>query len=236
MDRSDAEEILSRYEWELDKGFTIDLWGQGFWKVVAWVKRRPEEVEVFADRIAHIDQAGFDQGVGSSLPIRSGAALLGGVSVVSLALIGLTYYVDQPWNWLVFGVGIGILLIATHPLAHLVVGRILGIQFTKLFMGFERQLIPEPGVKIDYATYLRAPARRRAWMHASGAITSKLVLLLSIPVVFTADLPQWVLWVLLAAAALTIIVDVVWSTKFSDWKRFRREMSVARELSALHRK
>ncbi len=36
------------------------------------------------------------------------------------------------------------------------------------FVGTIRR--PQPGVKVDYASYLRAPPRQRAWMHASGAI------------------------------------------------------------------
>jgi hypothetical protein len=44
-----------------------------------------------------------------------------------------------------------------------------------------------------------------------------------------ADLPLWVAWVLAGFGAATIVTDVVWSTKASDWKKFRREMSLTQD-------
>ena len=60
------------------------------------------------------------------------------------------------------------LLGTTHDLAHLVVGRLVGIRFTHWFIDGPTRL--QPGLKTDYASYLRTPPHARAWMHASGAL------------------------------------------------------------------
>jgi hypothetical protein len=94
------------------------------------------------------------------------------------------------------------------------------------FVGSVRR--PTPGIKLDYSTYLRTPARRRAWMHASGAILTKLVPLVGLGVGWVMDAPTWSLVALGALAVVQIITDVLWSTKSSDWKKFNREMGLAR--------
>src|SRR5439155_23826878 len=48
-----------------------------------------------------------------------------------------------------------------------VAGVAAGIRFIGWFLDGPTRL--QPGLKIDYASYLRTPARRRAWMHAAGA-------------------------------------------------------------------
>jgi hypothetical protein len=96
------------------------------------------------------------------------------------------------------------------------------MRFTHWFVASISQ--PQPGVKLNYRSYLRTPPRRRAWMHAAGALVTKLIPFLVIPAALAADLPGWVIWVLVTVGVATIITDVVWSTKASDWKRFRREM------------
>ena len=67
----------------------------------------------------------------------------------------------------------GVLLVTTHGLGHLAVGKARGMKFTHWFVGTMQR--PQPGVKLDYATYLRVDAVGRAWMHASGAIVTKIV-------------------------------------------------------------
>ncbi|MGA7271677.1 MAG: hypothetical protein WB239_11440, partial [Acidimicrobiia bacterium] len=64
-------------------------------------------------------------------------------------------------------------------------------------------------------------------MHASGALFGKILPFALIPAALAADLPGWVSWVLLAFGLVQIVTDVLWSTRSSDWKRFRREMRYA---------
>ncbi|MGH8875431.1 MAG: hypothetical protein ACRDVM_09310, partial [Acidimicrobiia bacterium] len=106
-------------------------------------------------------------------------------------------------------------------------GQAAGIRFTHLFAGLSP---PQPGVKTDYASYLRTPARKRAWMHASGAIVTKAAPFLLIPAAVAAELPAWVAWALAVLGAVQVFTDLLWSVKVSDWKKFRREMAVARYL------
>ena len=66
---------------------------------------------------------------------------------------------------------------------------------------------PQPGVKVDYASYLRVPARSRAWMHASGAIVTKIVPFALIGAALAADVPSWVVWVLVAVGIGQMVTD-----------------------------
>jgi hypothetical protein len=103
----------------------------------------------------------------------------------------------------------------------------LGIRFTSWFVAEISQ--PQPGVKIEYASYLRASPRRRAWMHASGAIVTKLIPLAVLPVVVAGVLPGWVGWALVALFLVMVVTDVLWSTRASDWRKFRREMALVQD-------
>ena len=62
--------------------------------------------------------------------------------------------------------------ISVHAPTHWLVGTIVGIRWTDYFLG--GSLPPRPGLKSDYGSYLRADPDSRAWMHASGAIATKL--------------------------------------------------------------
>ncbi|MGH8946599.1 MAG: hypothetical protein ACRDVL_10670, partial [Acidimicrobiia bacterium] len=110
-------------------------------------------------------------------------------------------------------------------LGHLVVGTIAGIRFTSWFIGSITR--PQPGVKVDYSTYLRARPQRRAWMHASGAIITKVIPFALLGAAIAADLPTWAVWGVVVIGLAAIATDILWSTKSSDWKRFRREMEFA---------
>src|SRR5690606_13724732 len=106
---------------------------------------------------------------------------------------------------------------------HVVVGRLAGMRFTHWFVASAGR--PQPGVKVAYASYLRSSPKKRAFMHAAGAIATKLLPIALIPAAVANDLPNWVTWVLVGVAVIQVVTDVAWSTKASDWKKFRREMS-----------
>jgi hypothetical protein len=111
-----------------------------------------------------------------------------------------------------------VLLASTHGLGHLVVGRIVGSRFTVCFAGYRR---PQPGVKTDYATYLRTPARSRARMHEPGAIVTKVVPFLLLLAAIWFGIPAWAVIV----AVGQVIADVAWSTKPPYWAKYKREMT-----------
>lgn len=203
-----------------------NLAGTGYWAVVAAVKRDRSLVDPYADRIGAIDQAWFRSAVPIVLPLWLGTilALLG--TLVGLALIGIAYGVADPWNGIWFLVGTVGVLVATHGLGHLAVGSVLGIRFIAWFAFFRR---PQPGVKTDYSSYLHAPARHRAWMHAAGAVITKSIPFLLLPSALIAGVPTWTVAVLVVLGVGQLLTDALWSTKVSDWSKYRREMAIARE-------
>jgi hypothetical protein len=103
------------------------------------------------------------------------------------------------------------------------------MRFTHVFLGGPPP--PRPGVKTDYASYLRVSPPKRALMHASGAVVSKIVpfALLSASLQLYDDWP-WLTWVLLTVGVAQIVTDAFFSTKTSDWMKVRRELRAARTL------
>lgn len=202
----------------------------GFWDAVAAVKRSPKLVERYADRIGRIDRVAFERRVRLRVPVAAGltAMLSGaaaGVALVTLALVpsaGPSPWAASPWREPLFLAGVGLLLGTTHTLAHWIVGRLVGIRFTHAFAVLPKR--PQPGFKIDYASYLRTPARARAWMHAAGAIVTKLVPFVALPFALPAGLAPWAIWLLVTLGVTQIATDALWSVHGSDWKKFRREM------------
>src|SRR5665811_529302 len=220
------ETILGDCDRELADGRSPDLALLGFWRAVAHVKRHPELADAHADPMAAIDREAFRRWALLMVPLGVGTAMMILGTLFGLAITGAAYSVDAPWNGLLILAGTGILLVPTHGLGHLIVGRLLGIRFTDWFIGSWK--MPQPGVKVDYGSYLRASPRARAWIHASGAIVTKLIPFLDLGAAWGAGAPAWTLWVLATLGAAMIVTDVAWSTKASDWKKFRRELRYAR--------
>ncbi|MFZ0492531.1 MAG: hypothetical protein WAM81_04930 [Acidimicrobiia bacterium] len=216
----DIDAILGQCESALEEKGQVDIGALGFWKAVGALKRDQQLVARYGSRVAAIDEDAFSRWAGVRLPIVVGIGGMLLLTVAGLVAVSIAYYVDAPWNGIWVLVGTGLLLASTHTLAHYIVGRTVGIRFTHWFIGPN----PQPGVKIDYATYLSTPPRARAWMHASGALATKLVPFLNIGAAWGSHSPAWTTWVLLLLGAVMVTTDVFLSTKQSDWKKFRREM------------
>lgn len=227
MRAEEVETTFDRCERELDAGGRVDLAATGFWRAVREVKRHPELVERYAGRIGAIDRRAFRGQVRLVLPARLGLVLLLAGAVAGLALFVAAFALSPGWAGVAILLGTAALDVATHGLAHVVVGEIGGIHFTDWFVDLPRR--PQPGFKIDYGSYLRASPRERAWMHASGAIVTKVVPFAAIPVAYAVHAPWWTGALLLAVGALQLASDAIFSVKASDWKKFRREMRIARE-------
>jgi hypothetical protein len=223
VESQSIEQALAAAEAQVASGHGLS--GTGFWRAVATVKRDSELVERYADRIAAVDQAAFAQWALVTVPMATGTLLAFLGTAAGLILVSVTYQLDGFPAVLVFYLGFGTLLASTHALGHLIVGRILNIGFTRWFVASLSR--PQPGVKIDYSTYLRAPARSRAWMHISGAIITKIIPFALLGAASAAGLPTWAVLGLAVIGVVMIITDVVWSTSSSDWMKFRREMKFA---------
>lgn len=226
MDEPAIERVLRECERELAAGRALDLRALGFWRAVAAVKRRRELVDRYATRVAAIDRAAFRRRVRLAFPVSLGVVALDIGLFGGLLLLGVAVGVGHPWREILVLVAAGALDATTHGLAHLAIGTFLGIDFTDWFVDLPKR--PQPGFKIDYASYLRASPRRRAWMHAAGAIGTKLTPFLVIPYAVAIGTEAWVGLILLALGLIQILTDVLFSVRTSDWKKFRREMRLAR--------
>lgn len=197
------------------------LKGTGFWRAVTELRSNPALAEKYASRVATIDQSVFERAVKLRVGVGLGVAALTIGTAVGVALVTVSGRFEGIVRDALFLAGFGALDVATHSLAHWVVGKAVGIRFTHVFIGGPPP--PRPGLKSDYESYLRTPPRSRAIMHASGAVVTKLIPFVLIPIALKVPTSAWVVWVLLGVGVLQILTDILFSTKTSDWKKFRRE-------------
>jgi hypothetical protein len=233
----DYQDAFARVEREVDRGNT-DLSDLGFWRLVRRVKVEPRLAQHWADFVGRIDRKAFEARVRPRFPVWVGNGVLVVGSAVSIALIPVSLAAGRDDRE---SVAAGVLAVAAagglagalHDLAHWTVGRLIGVRFSHYFL--DGPLRIQPGLKIDYASYLRASPGRRAWMHASGAIVTKLAPFAAFTALYLPHravgydiLPGWSLWVILGFGGLQLVTDLLFSTRRSDWKKVRRELGVAR--------
>ena len=222
----DFREAFARIEAAVDRGES-DLASLGFWRLLREVKADPELSRRWADQAGRIDRRAFEARVSLRFPIWLGnLVLLMGTAFGAVAIVVALRVSDAT------AAGIGLIVAAVawsvslHDLAHWAVGRLVGIRFVCYFLG--GPFPPRPGLKIDYATYLRTDPGSRAWMHASGALATKVAPFVALGFWWTSAAPGWAAWVVVIYGILQIVTDVLFSTKSSDWKKVKRERRVAR--------
>ncbi len=226
-----------------------DLRVLGFWRVVRRLKLDPDLTARHAAQAGRIDRAAFQSAKRWRFPVWLGNAVLV-VGTVAMALVTafgveLVEGFDQPSDvaadpphpaigGVLLVVAAGGLSVTLHDLAHWLVGRLVGIRFLCYFPGGPFRI--QPGLKTDYATYLRAAPTARAAMHASGAVASKVAPFVVLAFVASnSDLsrtPWWAVAAIVALGVVQIITDVVWSRKHGDWKKAAREWRIAREVAS----
>lgn len=222
----DYQDAFSRIEAAVAEGET-DLAALGFWRVLSQVKRDPVLSSHWADAAGRIDRVAFESRVRLRFPIWFGNAVLVGATAAGVAAVIIAVQTTSPMV-----AGLALVFAAAdwstsvHGLAHWLAGRAVRIRFTSYF--FDRPFPPTPGVKTDYATYLRASPEARAWMHASGAIASKIAPLVALAFWPATVAPVWAALVIAVYTLVLIVIDVVYSVRYSDWKKVRRELRVAR--------
>ena len=223
-------DAFARIEAAVAEGDT-DLSRLGFWRVLRQVKADPALSVHWADTAGRIDRMAFEARVRPRFPVWFGnTVLLVGLLVGGLAIV-VAMNVEGPtvaaWALLI---GAVVWSVSIHCLAHWVVGGMVGIRFTCYFFG--GPFPPRPGLKTDYASYLRADPAGRAWMHASGALATKAAPFVVLAFWWATDAPAWAAWVLGAFGVVQIATDVLFSTKSSDWKKVARERRIARMQAA----
>ena len=216
MDRAEARLAAGR-----------NLRGCGFWVAVDHLRSDPEASRRFAARAARIDLTAFEKGVSLRVPEVIGTSVLSLGTLAGVAAIIVSGSIgDAIIRTLVFLGSVATLLITTHSLTHWIVGRMMGIRFTHYFLGGPPP--PRPGAKVDYETYLQTPPKRRALMHASGAVVTKIIPFAMVPVADGLQVKPWALYGLIAVGIGQIATDLLFSTKTSDWKKVKRELVAAR--------
>lgn len=226
----DLGPALDRIEAAVESG-DKDLRALGFWPLVARVKPDRLLVDRYADQIGRIDTKAFRAGVRLRAPVWLGnALLLSGMAVgLAAAIVARAAAPTGLAGTLLLAAGV-VWSVAVHCPAHYAVGRLASIRFTDYFLGGPPP--PRPGLKTDYATYLRADPGSRAWMHASGAIATKLAPFVALAFWPGSGAPWWSAVGLIALGLIQIATDVTLSVKASDWKKFARERAVARSRAA----
>jgi hypothetical protein len=238
-DVEEYQEAFARIEREVEEG-RADLGRLGFWRLVRQIKQDRALSQHWADEVGRIDRAAYERWVRLRFPVWFGNAvlLLGTAVLVAFVPVAVALARDasepEPVlpGLMVLAAGFG-LAVTLHDTAHWVVGRLVGIRFTSYFLDGPVRI--QPGIKVDYASYLRASPGARAWMHASGALASKVAPFAVFAATYfphrSADydlFPPWTMWGVVGFGVLQIITDLTYSRKKSDWKKVGRELRVAR--------
>ena len=217
---------FARIRASIEAGDT-DLQSLGFWRALKQVKIDPELSERWADAAGAIDRAAFEARVRRRFPVWFGNLVMLAETAFGVAALVVALRVsDRTVAGVALVVAGGTWTVSLHCLAHWVVGRLFGIRFTSYFVGGPPP--PRPGLKTDYATYLRADPGARAWMHASGALASKAAPFIALAFYPVSNAPGWAAWVLVGIGLVTIATDVLFSRTSSDWKKVIRERNIAR--------
>ena len=233
-ERSEApvefQDAFARIEQALDNGGT-GLRELGYWRILRQVKTNRTLSNHWAEVVGRIDQKAFEARHSLRIPVWVGnGVLLVGTAVGVGAIVVATSTDDPTVSGLALIASGGILSVSLHDLAHWAWGRMVGMRFRCYFLDGPFRI--QPGIKTDYASYLRTPPRSRAGMHAAGALASKLAPFVAAGFWWATSAPWWALSGLLALGAVQVVTDIVWSTKKGDWKKVRREAQLARAWAA----
>ncbi len=220
------QEAFARIEAAVDAG-EADLSQLGFWRLLKKVKAEPMLAQHWSEQAGRIDRKAFEAHVKLRFPVWFGnLVLLLGTLFGAAAVVAAIRLSNQVVAGLALMVAAVVWSVSVHSPTHWAVGRAVGIRFLCYFFG--GPFPPRPGLKIDYSTYLRTRPRARAWMHASGALATKVAPFVALAFWWASDAPAWAAWAVAALGVVQILTDVFLSTRSSDWKKVRRERALAR--------
>jgi hypothetical protein len=224
------QDAFERIEAAVDAGDT-DLKALGFWRLLAKVKTDQALCRHWAEQAGRIDRKAFDARVRPRFPVWFGNLVLALGMLAGAFAVGVGLGTDDATlSGLALVVAGLVWSVAFHSPAHWLVGRLAGIRFVAYFVG--GPFPPRPGVKTDYASYLRASPVARAWMHGSGAVATKLAPFAALAFWPATRASAWAAIALVAIGVFQIATDILFSTRSSDWKKVRRELRAARAQQA----
>lgn len=222
----DYQERFARIEAAVDAGES-DLSSLGFYRLLRKIKLEPMLSTHWAPVVGRIDRKAFERRVRPRFPVWFGNAVLAAGTGAGIAALVVAFLAtDRVVAGAALVAGGAILQVTTHDLAHWAVGRLARIRFLAYFLDGPFRI--QPGLKTDYESYLKAAPGRRAAMHAAGAVASKLAPFVALALWPATDAPGWAAWASLGLGLGTILTDVLWSTRKSDWKKVRREARLSR--------
>ena len=179
-----------------------------FWKIVRQIKRKPRPDEQEIVKAAEIRDILFEVDRGKTYPL--GPVLLLEIIAGLLAICGYIWLLGTPldwtglftWvlsDWITFALRFLCVFFAItflFPIARVIGGKWAGIKL----LGMSTSQRNEPAVKIDYVTFLKAPASKRKWFFLISGVWN----------IFTA-LWLWLLGMYLALDFTALIIVVVFT-------------------------
>jgi hypothetical protein len=223
----DTRKALDLIEAEVATGRT-DLGALGFWRLVASIKRDAVSLIELVDQVGRIDRAAFRARVRARVPVWLGTLTMVTVVLVGVVAIVLSTVWTGAWAGIALLAAGGAWSLGIHGPAHQAFAWFSGIRITDYFLGGPPP--PRPGIKTDYASYLRTDPSRRAWFHASGAVATKVAPFVAVALSPLTNAPAWAVIAMAAYGVFQIVTDVAFSTRTGDWKKYLREREIAREL------
>jgi hypothetical protein len=222
----DFQDSFARIEAAVAGG-DADLSRLGFFGLMRKVKADRVLSAHWAEVAGAIERAAFERRVRPRFPVWLGnAVLMAGTLAGAGAIVLAMATTDELVGGVALVASAGILSVSVHDLAHWAVGRLVGIRFVAYFLDGPFRI--QPGLKTDYARYLRASPGGRAAMHAAGALASKVAPFVSLAFWPATAAPGVAAWAILGIGVAQIVTDVLWSTRKSDWKKVIRERRLAR--------
>jgi len=142
-----------------------------FWKLVRQIKRNPRPNEQEIIKAAEIRNILFEVDRTKTYPL--GPALLLEIILGLIAIYGYIWILGTPleWSgiftwvvsdWITFSLRflcVFLTITFLFPIARVIGGKWAGIRL----LGMSTSQYKEPAVKIDYVTFLKAPASKRKW-------------------------------------------------------------------------
>jgi hypothetical protein len=188
--------------------------GKAFWGIIDQVKRDRIKDDEVLGLIAGISQKRFREKVSFTLSVPVGNLL---ELALTIAAIVLAFLVNSDWMLYISAL---VLLTTLHPLSHYLTGTLLGIKFVRYYLNGPAKF--EPTLKIDYFSYLKASAKARALMHASGVIGTLIGPLVAAAIALSKGASVAASYLFLLFLAL-IVFELLTSTKTGDLMRAKRE-------------
>ncbi|VVB97583.1 Uncharacterised protein [uncultured archaeon] len=188
--------------------------GKAFQAIINIVKKDKVGDEEMLDLIEKISQKKFREKVSFSFSVFGGNMM---ELIVTVAAIALAFQGGADWMLYIAAL---VLMTTLHPLSHYIIGSLLGIKFTHYYLNGPARI--EPTLRINYFTYLKAPARSRALMHMSGVIGTVAAPLIPALIAISkgaagAAANLGILFLLL------IVFELLTSTRIGDLMRAKRE-------------